>query len=248
MRQQAPACLAKTEQQRLQRQPPSPRAGAGWVSTQAALKSLPWETHLPPAQAALACPCRAPVTTGSHSSTAAFCPAQPRQGEETPGLPCCSSEPAAPQNRSSPFAPPPGPGAHGAQPRGTVLSLPRGIHHVPSAPAEASQAAAAQGLTTLLGEAQTSCSLLPTALLRGRNPPPLRTLFPASLSCLLPQTRAQRQARCSETQPGPHQPGQEQVGCWGAQARWRCFRMFVAVGRRWQAGRQLHSLSSPVKR
>lgn len=77
--------------------PPSPRAGAGWVSTQAALKSLPREMHLPPAQAAPACPCRALVTTGS--STVPLCPAQPRQGQETPGLPH-SSQFTAPQSRS----------------------------------------------------------------------------------------------------------------------------------------------------
>lgn len=88
LRQQAWACLAETEQ------PPSCRAGAGWVSTQAAEITAPGDAFTSRSGGSclsLQSPCR---NRQSHLNSA-FLPCPALQREETPGLP--RSEPAGPK-------------------------------------------------------------------------------------------------------------------------------------------------------
>lgn len=80
LRQQARACLAETEQ------PPSCRAGAGWVSTQAAEITAPGDAFTSRSGGSclsLQSPCR---NRQSHLNSA-FLPCPAPQREETPGLP-----------------------------------------------------------------------------------------------------------------------------------------------------------------
>lgn len=165
--------------------------------------------HRPPGQLlpALA----QPAATGSGSSAAPFSPALPRQGEETPGLPCCSSEPAAPQGRgpSSP-CPPAAPGPCSAP--GTCSPAP--APPCPScAPAEA---VATQGLpmlwsspallqptanSTASAEETFHLVLQPTSTASPHACPGHHTLF-------APSTKSQ----CFETQrPSPARAGTDRL-------------------------------------
>lgn len=96
----------------------------------AAPQWLRWEARLPPSRSgSSSLPLQSPGVTGSGSSAAPFSPALPRQGEETPWLPYCSSEPAAPAGQGLfPLLPQPARGTCSAP--GTVLPLPHGVHHV----------------------------------------------------------------------------------------------------------------------
>lgn len=121
-------------------------------------------------------------------------PSPVRQGEEAPGLPCCSSEPAAPQGRGPSICSSSRPGAHAQLPE-------------PSCPAPGTSSGHV-GFTHALGAVQTSCSPLPTAPLQQRKPAPASADLQASPhacpghhTLFAPSTKSE----CFETQPGQEQ-------------------------------------------